>query len=218
MEFLLYDVTSTFFEGQTLGNRKAARGYSRDNRPDCKQVCIGLVVSPEGLPLAYEVFAGNHADVTTVADIVMVMEEKSGQAKRIWVMDRGRSARRTSHFCANATRSTSSAHPRRSCASSKLHCSKTKTGNKCAPTSKSNSCPIPMARARSSLFSVAARRGGRKKKRCWPGRRSGCGKSFGKSTKAWKRNQPRPLRPNGAWVAGWADIPPPPNSSRWKCY
>jgi transposase len=88
-EFLLYDVTSTFFEGQVLGNTKAARGYSRDNRPDCKQVCIGLVVSPEGLPLAYEVFAGNRADVTTVQDIVRVMEEKYGQAKRIWVMDRG---------------------------------------------------------------------------------------------------------------------------------
>ena len=88
-EFLLYDVTSTFFEGQMSGNPQAARGYSRDNRPDCKQVCIGLVVSPEGLPLAYEVFAGNRADVTTVQDIVRVMEEKYGQAKRIWVMDRG---------------------------------------------------------------------------------------------------------------------------------
>ena len=88
-EFLLYDVTSTFFEGQALGNPQAARGYSRDNRPDCKQVCIGLVVSPEGLPLAYEVFAGNRADVTTVEEIVAVMEEKYGKAKRIWVMDRG---------------------------------------------------------------------------------------------------------------------------------
>ena len=88
-EFLIYDVTSTFFEGQALSNTKAARGYSRDNRPDCKQVCIGLVVSPEGLPLAYEVFAGNRADVTTVQDIIRVMEEKYGHAKRIWVMDRG---------------------------------------------------------------------------------------------------------------------------------
>lgn len=88
-EFLIYDVTSTFFEGQVVGNAKAARGYSRDNRPDCQQVCIGLVVSPEGLPLAYEVFAGNRADVTTVQEILQVMEEKYGQAKRIWVMDRG---------------------------------------------------------------------------------------------------------------------------------
>jgi len=88
-EFLIYDVTSTFFEGQVAGNPRAARGYSRDNRPDCKQVCIGLVVSPEGLPLAYEVFAGNRADVTTVEEIVRAMEEKYGQAKRIWVLDRG---------------------------------------------------------------------------------------------------------------------------------
>jgi transposase len=88
-EFLIYDVTSTFFEGQALGNAKAARGYSRDHRPDCKQVCIGLVVSPEGLPLAYEVFAGNRNDVTTVEEIISVMEEKYGQAQRIWVMDRG---------------------------------------------------------------------------------------------------------------------------------
>ena len=88
-EFLIYDVTSTFFEGQALGNTKAARGYSRDHRPDCKQVCIGLVVSPEGLPLAYEVFAGNRNDVTTVEEILTVMEEKYGQAQRIWVLDRG---------------------------------------------------------------------------------------------------------------------------------
>jgi len=88
-EFLIYDVTSTFFEGQALGNTQAARGYSRDHRSDCKQVCIGLVVSPEGLPLAYEVFAGNRNDVTTVEEIITVMEEKYGQAQRIWVLDRG---------------------------------------------------------------------------------------------------------------------------------
>lgn len=88
-EFLLYDVTSTFFEGQALRNTKAARGYSRDSRPDCKQVCIGLVVTPEGLPVAYEVFAGNRTDVTTVEEIVTLMEEKYGQAQRVWVLDRG---------------------------------------------------------------------------------------------------------------------------------
>jgi transposase len=87
-EFLVYDVTSTYFEGQG-GGAKAARGYSRDNRPDCKQVCIGLVVSPEGLPLAYEVFAGNRTDVTTVEEIVTTMETKYGKAERIFVMDRG---------------------------------------------------------------------------------------------------------------------------------
>ncbi len=88
-EFLIYDVTSTFFEGQAMGNTKAARGYSRDQRSDCKQVCIGLVCSPEGLPLSFEVFAGNRADVTTVEDIVRRMEDKYGQAQRVWVMDRG---------------------------------------------------------------------------------------------------------------------------------
>lgn len=88
-EFLLYDVTSTYFEGQCEGNPLAQRGYSRDNRPDCKQVCIGLVVTPEGLPLAYELFAGNRADVTTVEQIVELMESKYGVAERIWAMDRG---------------------------------------------------------------------------------------------------------------------------------
>jgi hypothetical protein len=88
-EFLLYDVTSTFFEGQAQGNDKAARGYSRDQRSDCKQVCIGLVCSPEGLPLSFEVFAGNRSDVTTVEDIVKKMEGKYGCAQRVWVMDRG---------------------------------------------------------------------------------------------------------------------------------
>lgn len=88
-EFLLYDVTSTFFEGQAESNPQARRGYSRDNRSDCKQVCIGLVCTPEGLPLAFEVFAGNRADVTTVETIVRAMEEKYGAAERIWVMDRG---------------------------------------------------------------------------------------------------------------------------------
>lgn len=88
-EFLLYDVTSTYFEGLALRNQKAARGYSRDSRPDCKQVCLGLVVTPEGLPIAYEVFAGNRNDVTTLPEIVEQMESKYGQAQRVWVVDRG---------------------------------------------------------------------------------------------------------------------------------
>lgn len=88
-EFLLYDVTSTYFEGMALRNEKAARGYSRDHRGDCKQVCIGLVCTPEGLPLNFEIFAGNRTDVTTVSDIVRKMEDRFGKARRIWVMDRG---------------------------------------------------------------------------------------------------------------------------------
>jgi transposase len=88
-DLLLYDVTSTFFEGAAQGNDQAQRGYSRDNRGDCKQVCIALVVSRCGMPLGYELFAGNKADVTTVKQIVELMEDRYGQADRIWVMDRG---------------------------------------------------------------------------------------------------------------------------------
>ena len=88
-QFLIYDVTSTYFEGLAEKNLKAAHGYSRDKRSDCKQVCLGLVVSPEGLPIAYEVFAGNRTDVTTLPEIVRLMEEKYGQAQRVWVVDRG---------------------------------------------------------------------------------------------------------------------------------
>ena len=88
-DLLLYDVTSTYFEGASESNGQARRGYSRDHRPDCKQVCIALVVSREGLPLGYEVFAGNRADVTTVEDIVEKIEARYGAAGRIWVMDRG---------------------------------------------------------------------------------------------------------------------------------
>src|SRR5262245_8498584 len=88
-DLLLYDVTSTFFEGQADANPLAQRGYSRDQRPDCKQVCIALVVSRCGMPLGYEVFAGNTADVTTVETIVTTMESRYGRSQHVWVMDRG---------------------------------------------------------------------------------------------------------------------------------
>lgn len=88
-DLLLYDVTSTYFEGEANGNAQAQRGYSRDSRPDCKQVCIALVVSRQGIPLGYEVFAGNRHDVTTVQEIVEKMESRYGRANRIWAMDRG---------------------------------------------------------------------------------------------------------------------------------
>ena len=88
-DILLYDVTSTYFEGQANGNSLAQRGYSRDHRGDCKQVCIGLVVSKCGMPLGYELFAGNRHDSTTVEEIVETMERRYGKADRIWVMDRG---------------------------------------------------------------------------------------------------------------------------------
>ena len=88
-DLLLYDVTSTYFEGQAPGNPQAQRGYSRDHRPDCKQVNIALVVSRCGMPLGYEVFAGNRHDATTVEEIVDHIEALYGRAHRIWVMDRG---------------------------------------------------------------------------------------------------------------------------------
>ena len=88
-ELLLYDVTSTYFEGLCAGNPLAKRGYSRDSRPDCLQVCIGLVVTPDGIPLGYEVFPGNRHDSKTVQEIIQTMEQKYGRARRVWVMDRG---------------------------------------------------------------------------------------------------------------------------------
>ncbi|MBN2235696.1 MAG: IS1634 family transposase [Opitutales bacterium] len=88
-DLLLYDVTSTYFEGEANGNSLAARGYSRDRRGDCKQVCIALIVSRCGMPLGYEVFAGNRSDVTTVEAIVEKIEGAYGKANRIWAMDRG---------------------------------------------------------------------------------------------------------------------------------
>lgn len=88
-DLLLYDMTSTYFEGEAQGNAKAQRGYSRDRRPDCKQICIALVVTKEGMPLGYETFAGNRSDVTTVEQIVETMEDRYGRPDRIWAMDRG---------------------------------------------------------------------------------------------------------------------------------
>jgi transposase len=88
-DLFLYDVTSTYVEGEHEGSELFARGYSRDGRPDCKQVCIALVVTREGLPLGYEVFSGNTHDSQTVEIVVKKMEKQYGRADRIWVMDRG---------------------------------------------------------------------------------------------------------------------------------
>jgi len=93
-DLLLYDVTSTFFEGLAERNPQAKRGHSRDHRPDCKQVCIALVVTREGVPLSYEIFDGNRVDVTTVEEIVGAMEARFGLADRVWVMDRGMMSRK----------------------------------------------------------------------------------------------------------------------------
>jgi transposase len=88
-EVLLYDVTSTYFEGLAEANPQAQRGYSRDHRPDCKQVCIALVVTFDGFPLGYEVFAGNTHDSKTLQTIVATMEARHGVLGRVWITDRG---------------------------------------------------------------------------------------------------------------------------------
>jgi transposase len=88
-EILLYDVTSTYFEGEAAANPQAQRGHSRDHRPDCKQVCIALVVTFDGFPLGYEVFAGNVHDVRTLQTIVTTMEARHGVSGRVWITDRG---------------------------------------------------------------------------------------------------------------------------------
>jgi len=87
---LLYDLTSTYFEGLCLSNAKAKRGYSRDSRPDCKQVVVGLVLDGDGFPKAHEIFAGNRSDPTTVAEMLGVLEKRLGKKKDATVIvDRG---------------------------------------------------------------------------------------------------------------------------------
>jgi len=88
-DILLYDLTSTYFEGRCESNPKAKHGYSRDKRGDCRQVVIALVVTTDGLPLAYEVMAGNTADKTTLTLFLQKIESMYGKARRVWVMDRG---------------------------------------------------------------------------------------------------------------------------------
>jgi hypothetical protein len=88
-DVLLYDLTSTYVEGEAELNPKAKRGYSRDGRPDCKQVVVALVITPEGFPLAYEVMDGNTSDRTTLPGFLEKIESLYGKARRVWLMDRG---------------------------------------------------------------------------------------------------------------------------------
>jgi transposase len=88
-DLLLYDLTSTYVEGAAEKNPMMRRGYSRDHRPDCKQMVIALIVNSEGFPLSYETFDGNRADVSTMETMLRMVERKYGKARRIWVMDRG---------------------------------------------------------------------------------------------------------------------------------
>ena len=88
-EVLLYDLTSTYFEGDMEQNPKARRGYSRDGRSDCAQLVIALVVTTDGFPLAYEVMNGNTSDRSTLRSFLKQIEDTYGKARRVWVMDRG---------------------------------------------------------------------------------------------------------------------------------
>lgn len=88
-EVLLYDLTSTYFEGMVEEVPLARRGYSRDHRPDCKQLVVALIVNAEGFPITYEIFAGNTRDVTTLNAMMNKVENKYGKARRTWVFDRG---------------------------------------------------------------------------------------------------------------------------------
>jgi hypothetical protein len=89
LDVLLYDLTSTYFEGQAAEIKQARYGYSRDHRPDCKQVVLALVVTPEGFPVGYEVMNGNTLDKETLPQFMARIEKLYGPAQRVWLMDRG---------------------------------------------------------------------------------------------------------------------------------
>ena len=101
---LLYDLTSTYFEGLCEEILKAKHGYSRDGRPDCRQMVIALVVTADGLPLACELLAGNTADKTTLRDFLAKIEKLYGKARRAWVMDWGIPTPPQSHARTDARR------------------------------------------------------------------------------------------------------------------
>jgi transposase len=88
-DVLLYDLTSSYVEGVAAKNPMMKRGYSRDHRPDCKQLVIALIVNGEGFPLSYETFDGNCADVSSLEAVMRMVERKYGKARRVWVFDRG---------------------------------------------------------------------------------------------------------------------------------
>jgi hypothetical protein len=103
-DLLLYDLTSTYFEGLAEDNDLARRGYSRDHRSDCKQVVLALVVTRDGFPLAHVTLAGNTQDVETVRRIVLAVERRFGQSRRVWVMDRGMISKATLRFLGRGQR------------------------------------------------------------------------------------------------------------------
>jgi transposase len=105
-DVLLYDLTSTYFESDPpfAEGDKRRFGYSRDKRPDCVQVVIGLVMTPEGFPIAYEVFAGNTSDKTTLEGMLQKIETQYGKLQRIWIMDREFQPKKRWRRCAKVNR------------------------------------------------------------------------------------------------------------------
>lgn len=103
-ELLLYDLTSSYFEGLAEDNDLAARGYSRDHRSDCPQIVLALVVTREGFPLAHYTLPGNSQDVQTVEKIVKAIEQRFGKSQRVWVMDRGMISKETLAFLGKSGR------------------------------------------------------------------------------------------------------------------
>ncbi|HEV3256318.1 MAG TPA: IS1634 family transposase [Gemmataceae bacterium] len=103
-DLLLYDLTSSYFEGLAEENDLAKRGYSRDHRSDCKQIVLALVVTRDGFPLAHFTLAGNTQDVDTVKRVVLAVEQRFGQSQRVWVMDRGMISKETLKFLGRGQR------------------------------------------------------------------------------------------------------------------
>lgn len=213
-EFLLHDVTSTCFEGKAEANTKAARGYSCDQRPDCKQVNIGLVCTPEGLPIAYEVFAGNTTDVRTVEDMVEMMEQKYGQARRIWVMDRGMVSEDNIDFLRERKARYIVGTPKQQLRQFESQLLDQSNWTEVQPGIEVKLAPIPMAKAASNTCSAAPVSGARKKLPCLNNNTSACGRSWTKPMRACASAPPRiPGALSGASAAGSGAIPVPRSSS-----
>ena len=171
-------------------------------------------MTPEGLPLAYEVFAGNRADVTTVEEIIEAMEKKYGSRQRIWVLDRGMVSEENIEFLRAQRRPLHRRHAQKPVASIRKGAARSERLEPSAGrASKSNWWPIPMGRPASSLFCAVPRRVGKKKRRCCANSSSGCWTNS--SIDHSLRNVPvaMPDRSNGASAAGWA-VTPPPNDGR----
>ena len=218
-DLLLYDVTSTYFEGQAARNPLAQRGYSRDHRPDCKQVCIALVVTREGLPLGYEVFAGNRTDVTTVEEIVETMETplRHGPAD---LGDGPRHDERGEPRLAAADRAAlPDRHAQeRAPAVGRASSPTRRTGRRCATASRSSCASAPTAPRPSCCVRSAERR---EKEQAMHERFASA------STRDWRGSRGGSRTPAGPWIAGRSSgrsaacsraTPAPPGAtpSRWS--